>query len=197
MKKFQLFMFVFIISIFFQSDVLASIKVIVIGPEHSGTRWVSGLLSIHPEIEFFKHLSYPSGGEWPKIDQIYINEKLKGTNLKIIICVRDKTCNNLSAEKSSSYKNNKKVIAQDYGNLVDDAISIINKQIQAIDKSDLVFISYESLLLHRKLVLQQTFRLLGINEDNYDYDNTDVITVKNWIHVSLKGIDGNAKYYNR
>ena len=63
----------------------------------------------------------------------------------------------------------------------------------SIGQDKFVLVSYETLMLHREMHLRQCFRLLGLDEDSYDYDRRGTVQM-DWFKVDLELKDGNEKY---
>lgn len=168
-------------------------RILVIGPEHSGTRWVLGLLKIHPDVTDIKHISYPYGGDgdyhWAGLTY-YINN-----GYKIVIVCRDRTCNLKAMESYSEANNHKDEILRDTGakNIFQAAMLKLMEQVRQHDPKNFTVVSYESLISYKALTLRQTFRLLGLPEDAYDYGRTGQVT-HDWFTVDLNPADGNEKY---
>jgi len=180
-------------AVFFLNN-LNAVPVFVLGPQHSGTRWMGSLLAIHSEIEEVMHMSYPGAYKWNSIADTLVTLKNECPDLKIVICEREKNCNNLANCRSKKYTRKTVHYRRNYDNLVDDAIALIYEDIQGFDRKDIVVLSYESLVLHRELTLRQTFRLLGISEENYNYNAKGRHNFNGWCLMELRTKDGNAKY---
>ena len=144
-------------------------SVIVIGPEASGTKWISKTIKNHEDVHCVHHLSFPSGEDrhWPDLWKF---DKL-GLSSIIIVC-RDETITKLSQERMGYTKQPEKYI--------DTAKTYIKQQLSTW-KGKVALISYESMLQWPTIELSQTFRLLDYDENKFDYN-------------TIKPIDGNKKY---
>lgn len=102
---------------------------IVVGPEHSGTRWVCAMLGVHPDTDIICHLSQPSGGRFANLKSLAnsITEK-SGEVPKIVVVSRDKTANNATTPRSSWKSIPKSKKTKD--NLVDGALNLIGSQLE-------------------------------------------------------------------
>lgn len=173
-------------------------RIICVGVEHSGTRWVTGLLWNHPDVEEVHHISFPSGpqGEFVNLNEWIKDKKLNQDNLAIVVVSRDASCNTKSINKSSGAAKNRKRIIDNTpkNNIFDACLYELKQSVESVDDNiSVVHISYESLLQWRNNILKQTFKTLGLNVKKYNYDFKGTIK-KGWISVEAIGKDGNKKY---
>jgi len=166
-------------------------NVMVIGAEHSCTRIISGLLKIHPQIGEIGHVSLPSGVSFGNLEGIKRKFKLE----KIILVTRDRSCNDLSMIRESGMKAGfgKKLAGKPLGSGVDFAMSHALPFLEK-HKKDVVVVSIEAVAQHKELVLRQTFRLLGLDEDKYDYHKGGQVSI-GWFTVDLAVRDPNTRYF--
>lgn len=73
-------------------------RVMVVGVEHSCTRFVTGLIKVHPQVGFVQHISVPTKTEWPDLEALWKKESLD----KIVAVTRDRCSNDMSYLNSSS-----------------------------------------------------------------------------------------------
>ena len=158
---------------------LGNIRVIVTGAEHSGTRFVWGLLSVHPDLKPF-HVSIPSEGKLKPLSDADI----------VVYVVRDKTCTLRSQEQGNSVKE-EHLIQCNAKDSVEMADNYFYGEMEKTNKP-YILISYETLLRHKSAYLRQIFRSMGISED-YDYDFEGWVDV-GYGDISTTPVDGNKKY---
>lgn len=154
------------------------------------------MLGVHPDVDNIHHLSQPSGGKFGSLENLANSITVNSGEVpKIVVVLQDKTANNATTSHSSWQ--NMPISKRAKDNLVDDALNFIGRQLDSFPNQDIVFVSYESLLLHRDDTLYQTFVLLGMDPNKYDYNLRGVVSPKgaDWSKVSLEGKDGNSKYY--
>lgn len=167
---------------------------IVIGPQHSCTRLIVGLVDRHPDIRHVDHMG-TFDIDNPNNKHIW-NSKVYD---KIIIVSRDASCINKSNERD--YK------IQLKESKAEETIKIINEKINNLLKDniykfeDIVFISIESLVQYKEHILRKLFIQLGLDESKYDYilkGNYKPNDIHNpdgrWFTVNLNITDPNKKY---
>lgn len=170
-------------------------KVLVYGIQHTCTRLVCGLLDLNKNIKII-HLSNPSGDENINLNSIVERRKKNGNPIwdKIVIVTRDLN--------SIDHANKKK----NFGiNMLSFLKSDLDKYIQKnlFDENNIVYLSIESLIQYKKEILKQTFKLLGVDDNNYPYDKTGIYIPKDlngqdyWFSVNLDINDCNKKYYKK
>lgn len=168
-------------------------KILVYGIQHSCTRLVCGLLDLNKNIKII-HLSNPSGNEKIKLNTIFERRKKNGHPIwdKIVIVTRD-----LNAVDHSNKNENFGINMLTF--LKNDLEEYIKKN--TFDENNIVYLSIESLFQHKKNILKQTFKLLGVDDKNYPYDKTGNYNPKDlngkdyWFSVNLDIKDCNKKYY--
>ena len=144
---------------------------IVIGPEDSGTNWLTWIVNQHPDVNHCKHYSYPShrGKE-----RHYLDLKNVSDDYKVLIVTREKWMTKVGQMR----------VGYAYFDPIpsdpDEANSVILKQIENTNK-EYFFVSYETLVTWKGLYLKQLFKTMGLNPKVYNYAK-----------VPYK--DGNAKY---
>ena len=146
-----------------------SMKVMVVSPEASGSKWVARLLQEHPSITEVRHASYPENAgryrRWPDIAK----EKPDA----VVVCCRDETITQRSQQRAGHDK------LKPPGSVVGSVVRI-SGQLRKWD-GPVAIIGYESLVQWPEQVLRQVFWLLGVNPGLYDYS-------------AVKIVDGNWKY---
>lgn len=172
-------------------------RLICCGVEHSGTRWVTGLLYNHPDVAEVHHISFPSGQDGVFVDlKKWISDKNFEDEIKnIVVVTRDKSCNTKSIEKQSgAIKNKNRIIKESpCDDIFDACLYNMNKTLSELEDINIFYISYESLLQQKDGVLKQTFKLLRLDVDKYDFKFKGKIK-KGWFEVDSVGRDGNKKY---
>jgi len=168
-------------------------RILVVGIEHSCTRFMTGLMKIHPQVDYVFHLSVPTKLESPDLEQYWKDHAFD----KAVTITRDRCCNDLSYLKSSSVAKmcGKELSGKPLGSGSDVARSHLQPFLEN-HKDDVVVVSVESLFQYKELVLKQTFRLLGLSEEGYDYQNTGKIW-HDWFSASLDPADPNEKYFTQ
>lgn len=183
-----------------------SIEVLVLGAEHSGTRYVCGLFELHPSVSKVYHTSFPAGGKLNGIDYTLnnIGNKIDFDTVKIVWVCRDRSCNLASIESYSSFANNKERIINEIttmglynGHVIDSLNAVIEDFIikTGFNLNNLAIVSYESLMTIKKMTLVQTFNILGLDIENYEYDMNKDVDI-DWFKTNTKAVDGNCKYVN-
>jgi hypothetical protein len=182
---------------------------LVVGCEHSGTRWVSHLMALHPDIQTIEHWSVPHAGWIPTQD---LAEKiLSGRIRRVVLVYRDASCIRESQRHSGSFS-----MALDryvtrpedpghefmHGDLIETWNASADALVAACEQagSPWTLVSYEQLLQSRRLGLVQVFRMLGMNPDEYQYydrddlDRSQFIVEDPALPYSSEARDGNEKY---
>ena len=155
-------------------------KVCVVGPQHSCTRYIVCLLDKHPNISFVGHI----GSNFPTIRL----EKFD----KFVIVSRDENCINKSNEKYNE--------KTDLGTI---GIKNINKILEKvfinnIDK--IIFFSFETFFSYKNHYLHTIFQDLRLDPNNYDYKfkkKHSPLTKskkKRWFRINLKIKNCKKKY---
>jgi len=168
------------------------INVMVLGAEHSCTRIICGFLHRHPDAGKIAHVSMPSSkGSFGDLEEIWKKYSIE----KVVLVTRDRSANGLSMMRFSSMKESKgkELAGKPAAAATDFAISKMKPFLDNHQK-DVVVVNIESLFQHKKLVLRQTFSLLGLNPNVYPYDKEGKVTV-GWFTVDLKVYDPNEKYF--
>ena len=159
-------------------------NVLVVGVQHSCTRLFVGFLSLHSEIENAHHWSIPSGNKYnhfaTKLDNIKIAQK-------IIIVIRERNCVNLSNKQTDQMDN----VLEKGNNFIKENLKVIKESGRL---KDVIFVSFEMLEQFKEHTLRQLFRNIGVDEDNYDYQNEGTFEA-DWWRISLKVKDCNKKYF--
>lgn len=165
----------------------------VVGVEHSCTRLVTGLMKVHPQVSLIIHKSVPAQTSWPHLDKIWQENQIG----KIVLVTRDRCSNDMSYLRSSSVALmcGKQLAGKPLGTGSDIARSHLAPFINSHEE-DVIVVSMESLVQHKELTLRQAFRLLGMDEDGYDYDRSDSVW-HDWFAVNLAIKDPNLKYYDQ
>lgn len=160
--------------------------VIVMGAEHSGTRYVHALLSVHPEIKSF-HYSIPSAGKVYEMREIIEGMKTGGPyrDIYIVYVTRDRSCTLKSQEKSNS-------VAESHLEMYNakDGVELADNFIKG--KSPM-FVSYETIIRFRDLYLSGIFHKLGVGTENYDYSRVEKIDI-GYDFIDPIPYDANEKY---
>lgn len=169
---------------------------IVIGPQHSCTRLIVGLVDRHPDIKHVDHMGTFYIDD-PNNKHIW-NSKVYD---KMIIVSRDSSCINMSNKK---YNIDPKECKSE------ETIKIINEKINNLLKNniykfeDIVFISIESLVQYKEHIVRKLLIQLGLDESKYDYNMTGKYKPNDihnpdgrWFTVNLDITDPNKKYIIR
>ncbi len=164
---------------------------LLIGPQNSCTRFLTGIISKHPDVKEIHHFSVPANN-----NVFYPVESHHIIRDKIIIVTRDLSCINLS-----NYHN--------YNIDIKDNIGIkasehINKEIgnlveNGYDKKNIIHISIESINLYKELYIKYILKKLGLDLAKYDFNLTGRFTPLNngkptWFTVNLEIDNSNKKY---
>ena len=163
-------------------------NITVIGPQHSCTRLIVGIVDRHPDVKHVDHMGTFDITNWDE-------EKLGD---KIIIVSRDASCINMSNQKHNIDPKECKA---------EKTIKIINEKIYNSIKNniykfeDIVFISIESLVQYKEHIVRKLLIQLGLDESKYDYNlngkykPNDIHNSKGrWFTVDLDITDPNKKY---
>lgn len=159
---------------------------IVIGPESSGTKFLTKLLiqsgfygdwwhnqrldkKIPNEKKVVLRRSYPHGGEWPKLNELILRFESAGYEVRIILIIR-------SMQFSIESRKRKGALNMDN---MRRSLRVIGSQLEQT-KVDYLWITYEAILMYKKLAIEWVFEWLG--------SPTPKMTGKSKIK------DGNAKY---
>lgn len=169
---------------------------IVIGPQHSCTRLIVGLVDRHPDVKHVDHMGTFHIDD-PKNNHIW-NSKVYD---KIIIVSRDASCINMSNQKYNIDPKECKA---------EKTINIINEKINNLLKNniykfeDIVFISIESLVQYKEHIVRKLLIQLCLDESKYNYNlngNYKPNDIHNpdgrWFTVNLDIIDPNKKYITK
>lgn len=165
--------------------------VMVIGAEHSGTRFLWALMELHPHVKAF-HYSLPSGGGLYKIKNISAHAMTFGIDrLKYIYVVRDKSCTLKSQKKENSVKpvHLKRMRAKDSIEMADKFF------LQEAKKNNIeyIFVSYETMVRFRDQYLWETFIRLELDPSVYNWKHKGVMDI-GYGKISVIPNDGNKKY---
>ena len=167
---------------------------IVIGPQHSCTRLIVGLIDRHPDVIHVDHMGTLDINN-PNIEHIW-NSKIYD---KIVIVSRDASCINMSNERD--YKiSSKKSTAEETINIINDKINNLLKN-NIYKFEDIVFLSIESLVQYKEHIVKKLLIQLGLDELKYDYNLKGIYKPNDihnpdgrWFSVDLNIIDPNKKY---
>ena len=156
-------------------------KVIVVGPQHSCTRLIVGIINRHQDIELVDHLG--------SIDENSYNEVFKTIEQydKIIIVSRDNSCVNKSNEINKDINFN--------DGICEKTVDLINRKINDLiynknyDFNNIIFVSIESLVQYKNLIIKKyDFNLSG------NYRPKEINGGERWFSVNLNIEDPNKKY---
>ena len=195
-------------------------KLIVIGIQHSGTRYVCNLLTKHKNISFFYHISVPSGDIFNPFDDKYsINENIiKNKEDVIVVFVHREKKSILGSNDNAlvmkqinqiQKKENLTNLFVDYKNQVD---NIINNILE-INNIPYTFFSLETYELYRKHYLKSFINdNLKLSYDDYPKNlsgryhfckqNEKLEDVKNlkeaesYCYLDIEIHNTNRKYYD-
>jgi len=148
-------------------------KVVIIGPESSGNRWIARIFAQHPDITVYNR-SYPTLKKpfrhFPSVLHLIAPYKPCPDDLLIILC-RDKTITSISARQHGEFD-----FDITHQAIVDNIKQWAGK---------IAFFSYETLVVWQSLYLKWFLQTQNINPNDkfIDYNAIDYQ-------------DGNAKYYN-
>ena len=175
-------------------------SVFVIGPESSGTTWISEIVQHHPDVHSVHHFSYPAGGATPNSiirdggqgeqgrfwPDLWEYDSL-GLSSVIIIC-RDITVTSLAQDRAGYGGNVMCMYMED--SIIEEAKKYIKDQLE-MWKGKFAVMSYETMIQWPSLQLSQTFRLLDYDHNKFDYD------ILNDSGRHFFPTDGNEKYIRR
>lgn len=164
-------------------------KILVIGPQHSCTRLIVAILDRHIETSEIGHYSIP--GNKPPVFN-FPGDNLINSFDKIVIVNRDSNAidkSNIKQGFGIDYEN-------DLNNISQKSKKIINDGLKNINMNKVVFISIENLVDYKENYLRQFFKLIGLNDNNYDYNLSGKYEFDppRWFTVNLDLIDPNRKY---
>jgi hypothetical protein len=162
------------------------------GPQHSCTRLIVGLIDRHPDIKYVHHMGTNEKGHIFDLDYKKFN--------KIVVVSRDSSSINKSNEinKGISFNSN---IAEKTVDLYKNKINqLINNNICKLE--NIFFISVESLVQYKELILKKLLLHLELDITKYDFNLTgeyqpkEIDNVTNrWFKVNLDIVDPNKKYF--
>lgn len=147
------------------------IQFFVIGPEDSGTNWLTWIIQQHPQVNYCKHYSYPSN---QGVDRHYLDMNKLPDHIKIVIVAREKWMTK-AGQMRVGYADFDPIPSDP-----DEANNVILKQIENT-KKEYFFVSYDTLVTWKGLYLKQLFKTIGLDPTVYNYEE-----------VPYK--DGNAKF---
>jgi len=181
-------------------------RIMVVGCESSGTRWLYHNVVLHPQVTKMTHFSIPWKDQNPTSKIINVLSEYDA----VLFMVRDSSCTAASMTKGAGWwklldKNRKnpncaqyKVYSQDpIENWKESADVIINE----LNRTNKMYeiISYESLIQFREHVLNKLFGHLGLDPtlyQFYDKNHQGLDKFLEWAGPgSLYANDGNKKYF--
>lgn len=182
---------------------------LVVGCEHSGTRWAAHLVALHPEFNTIEHWSIPHAGWIPTRDLLHKMDV--GEIRRVLLVYRDATCIRESQRHSGSFSmaRERYVCAHDdsghefmRGELMETWNASAEALVSACERLDYPWavVSYEQLLQSRRLGLMQAFSRLGVDPaiyEHYDREDSDrsrFLSEDPPLPYSTVPQDGNAKY---
>ena len=163
--------------------------IIVVGPQHSCTRLIVAILDRHKSVNRIVHHSIPSN----KPPVFNFPDKNSTAEFdKIVVVNRESN----SIDKSNIKDGHKIDYNDDSKNISQISKKIINNGLKDVDPNKVVFVSIENLVDYKEMYIRQFFRIIGIDENDYDYDlhGTYVFNPPRWFKVKLDIIDPNRKY---
>ena len=188
-------------------------RLLVFGCEHSGTRWLTHLLSLHPDVDSVLHRSCPHGGQIPTSDLV---SDLKSRHFDgVALMFRDQSCCLAAQETGGSFEaavesSRRSLQEQERPTSTTDPFlqsSLISTWVNSAaavfdacrtEQIAVTLVSYEMLVQARSLALQQALNLLGLDSARYDFyeqDHPDRSQFIEWdARLSSATVDGNRKY---
>lgn len=163
-------------------------SVFVVGAEHSGTRYLWGLLKCHKDIGYVGVLSYPGNGRWWKLTEL----KHFSSSSKVVIIFRDKTCLK-SSQKREGTCGPEQLDETPYDNIYDAAYNRILDELKEYSEADVVCVSYEGLVQSHEFFRNRMFNDLELNPENWQPPDNGIVD-GGWFTVNVKPVDGNVKY---
>lgn len=150
------------------------LRVLVVGPECTGSTWTTQLLRAHPEIEWVEHKSFPhnlgTSTFWPSLD-----DHDPARESVVVLCVRDESIMLLSQARSGYADGRAPKFREPKPNWVRDLIW------QQINGRKLVWCDYEALVSWGIRYFEHLLGQLGVNP-------------KLFPRSEFKPLDGNRKY---
>mgnify|MGYP000512240138 CR=1 FL=1 len=181
-------------------------RVLIVGCEHSGTRWIAHLLSLHPDVTA-EHASSPSAGKLPL--ETIEGRLARGDFDGLAIVFRDASAIRAAQMVSGSFDEVKRRAAK---SPCDPEFALLHADIVETWKATADYlhnlcrrysvascaVSYETTLQSRRVSLSQTFCLLQISPSAYSYydqEHADRSVAVPWdAQVGTTAVDGNEKY---
>jgi hypothetical protein len=164
------------------------VNILIVGPQHSTTRYLVCLMKQHKDVASVAHCSVPSANKYTNFDIGFDSID------KFIILSRDMASINASNFESSKGKIKiEENISKTAGNFILVTIKKIKNKENYID-SIIHFFSYESLLLYREEYFKYFLKAMNLSTDceiNFNNNNTVQNT---WFSINLKLDDCNKKY---
>ncbi len=165
---------------------------LLIGPQHSCTRYITGIISKHQDVREIHHFSVPCGNKnYPVIEHI-IREK-------IIIVTRDTSCINKSNYIDYNISINYNLAAKASKHIENEINFIVSN---GYDKNNIIYVSIESIILYKKLYIKYLIKKLGLDLCKYDLKLEGKFTPLNngkptWFTVNLPIENPNKKYISK
>lgn len=169
-------------------------NIIVIGPQHSCTRLVVGLIDRHQDV---KHVDHMGTNDLPELNNKLWNEKIYD---KLVFVSRDASCINKSNEENNNIPFEEGIAEKTINRINININHIIDNNIYNFN--DIIFISIESLVQFKELVIKKLLTQIGLDHSTYDFNlignytpNDINNSKKRWFNINLNIVDPNKKYF--
>ena len=167
-------------------------NIIVIGPQHSCTRYTVALIDRHPDVYHVDHM----GSNYPNFKNKNFLEKYN----KIVIVSRDASCINKSNAKENKIQFSEDIATQAINNINDNLDFILKNKLY--DFNNIIFFSIESLVQYRTYIIKKLLLQLELDPQKYDFNltgryrpNDAYCKTGRWFDVDLNIVDPNKKYF--
>jgi len=182
-------------------------QILVLGCEHSGSRWLAHLVGLHPLVSV-EHRSFPSNGDFGLADLIESMAQLRFDG--VVFVFRDASAIRASQRTAGSYdraianhRAQSKSVRRDFigSDLVETWTNAAELLASDCDAHSIpwALASYETTLQSRTVSLTRIFRCFCLDELQYQYfaaEHGDRTIAVPWDGTkSTHPVDGNKKYF--
>ncbi len=164
----------------------------LVGPQHACTRYITGIIARHPDVQEVLHKSVPSASNFLSFKDFLPRDK-------IIIVTRDVSCINHSNYVDYNISLDDNLADQAYIHIKNEINSIV---INGYPKKNIIYVSIESIILYKELYIKYILKKLELNIDNYDFKLEGRFTPLDngkptWFTVNLPIENPNKKYISK
>ena len=168
------------------------VSYLLVGPQHSCTRYITGIIARHPDVQEVFHLSVPSASNYLSFKDFFPRDK-------IIIVTRDVSCINHSNYVDYNISINDNLAGKAYNHIHNEINSIIAN---GYPKKNIVYVSIESIIQYKELYIKYLLKKLELNLDNYDFKlegkfKPIIQNKPTWFTVNLQIENPNKKYISK